>query len=617
MSPRASACVMVLTRSLVMAVALGACGRTCKKDHPHVPYSVEDSKTSSAEDAGDRSVDASVGLPGVEPALVAPPKSTRWNVRDRELVAPPNREFALALPGDFDTDGSSDALVIALSPSDSEDPPAAEVLLYTGASRTFTVIAAAPALPSGTTCKPTVRLERVAPRSALAELGSTCEGGNSWRKLVVVRLTKTPGVAFDLGVMDPKGAPALTVDVDGTDRDRDGIDDVTLRLMLEGGSPPFEPGPRVSAKVAFFDRPAGPSRDLVEPEASLRAVATLASSRASKAKDAPAVPLLVHQMRMLFRAMCVEAGAPRLVESRSLPSGGNGALLCGASKSLEDAGLAEVRAWVGQGNALRALTAAETAQLPPAARTPARTSELATLLAQVAPVVEASSGQTLSVIPKSMHSPHPEWGAIAFEGDGKLLIQTQTATVRWDPASGESHESDVAAWGLQVLSPDGRTRWMDAYNACDGVALRAAFGSAGAERDVREVLLPIAPTLGSRCAGRGESTTAVPLAWGNGGLEAVIAGQLLLLRPEASLAMAMATPLGQARSLGSPRSPSGRAMALATSQGVLVTTTKSARYRSSQFEPYGELHHCTVSDDASRIACIKRDRVVFATFAPM
>ena len=58
-------------------------------------------------------------------------------------------------------------------------------------------------------------------------------------------------------------------------------------------------------------------------------------------------------------------------------------------------------------------------------------------------------------------------------------------------------------------------------------------------------------------------------------------------------------------------------MAIATREGVLVRTTRSARYRAPELEPYAELKQCTTVDDGSRIACVKRGRVVIATFDPL
>ena len=617
---------------LVVMLALCAigCGRACKRDHPYVPYTVNDAPL--VADAGDPAplvLDGGAPRAAAEPALVAPASATTWKVEGMELVAPNGRELVMAIVRDFDGDGTKDALAIVRAPAPTGGPPGevgpAEIVHYAGTSSPprATVIATAPPPRTDASCTPVARLERVGPRSAFAEVGESCARGGSSRALFVVRLANAPGIAFDLGVVDPPSAPKLTIDVDGADRDHDGIDDVTLHLTIEGGGPPFEPGPRLTAKVAFFDRPAGPSRDPDEPEASLRAIATQASARAGKTKDAPGVPILVQQTRMLFRAMCIEGGAPRLVKLRGSTAGGPnngaaGAVSCGSSKPLEDAGMAEVRAFVTQGDALRAVAAAEAAQLAPATKTSARTTELATLLAQVAPLVQARGARTLTVTVPSARPAHPEWGTLGFEPSGKLLVRTAATVVRVDLDSGESGDADLPLWGTQVLSPDGNSRWLEAYHACEGVALRATFAPTGAEGDVRDVLLPIAPPLGSRCAGgRGEAATTIPIAWGARGLEALVAGQPLLVRPDASSATVMAAPLGEMPPFGSPRSAGGRAMAVATPQGVLVKTTKAARYRSPELEPYTDLRHCTTTDDASRIACVKRGRVVIATFDPM
>jgi len=612
------------TIALLALLATG-CGRACKRDHPHVPYTVGDAPSgSSGADGGEPppGIDSAASRPAGEAAVVAPAGAKTWNVEGLELVAPAGSELLLAIVRDFDGDGKKDALAIVRPPAPSGKPQGeggpAQIIHYAGASSPplATVVASAPPPRTEGACAPIARLERVGPRSALAEVGASCTTGASSRALFVVRLAREPGVAFDLAILDPPGAPKLTVDVDGADRDRDGVDDVTLHLTIEGGGPPFEPGPRLTANVAFFDRSAGPSRDPDEPDASLRTIAAQATARAGKAKDAPSVPVLVQQMRMLFRAMCAEGGAPRLVKLRN--GSATGAVSCGSSKPLEDAGVAEVRSFATQGDALRAVAAADVAQLAPATRTAARSTELTTLLAQVAPLVQARGARTLSVVVSAGRSPHPEWGPLAFEPSGKLLVRTATGVTRVDLDSGESADADLPAWPTQVLSPDGKSRWLEAYHACEGVALRATFAPTGADGDMRDVLLPVAPPLGSRCAGgRGEAAATTPIAWGPRGLEVLVAGQPLLVRPESSFAVVMAAPLGEMPPFGSPRSAGGRALAVATSQGVLVKTTKAARYRASELEPYSEVRQCTTTDDASRIACVKRGRVVIGTFDPL
>ena len=456
--------------------------------------------------------DAGARANGAEPALVAPAGATKWKVDGLELVAPPERELLYAIVRDFDGDGKKDALALVRPPAPPGKPNevgAAQIVYYAGASSPARAseIAVAPDPRIEPVCTPIARLERIGPRSALVEVGTSCTRGPSSRALFVVRLVKDPTVAFGISVLDPPGAPKLAIDVDGEDRDHDGIDDVTLHVTIEGGAPPFEPGPKLSAKVAFLDCSAGPSRDPDEPEASMKAIAAQVTARAGKPREAATVPVLVQQMRMLYRAMCIEGGAPRLVKLRATSSDPSaGAVACGASKPLEDAGVAEVRAFVTQGDALRALASASAAQLAPATKTAARTTEIGKLLGEVAPFVQARSTRLIGITLPTSRAAHPEWGSLAFEPSGKLLVRGPSAVSRVDPDTGESADAELPAWPTQVLSPDGKSRWLEAYSACEGVGLRATFAPTDGESEMRDVLLPVAPPLGSRCAGgRGEA----------------------------------------------------------------------------------------------------------------
>lgn len=595
-----------------------------------MPYAVGDAQPDSSADSGEATLpgppeDSGSGFSALERSLIAPANAQKWTVEGLELVAPAERELLLAIVRDFDGDGKKDALTVVRPPAPKDSPTeigAAEIVYYSGVSSPPqpSLVASAPTPRTSAACLPVTRLERIGPHSALVEVGTVCTHGPSSRALFVVRLAKAPAVAFDLSVLDPPGAPRLMVDVDGADRDHDGIDDVTLRLTIEGGGPPFEPGPKLSAKVAFFDRSAGPSRDPDEPEASLAVIAAQAAARARKSRDAATVPNLVEQMRMLYRAMCVEGGAPRLVKLRAAPDGARpGAVSCGASKALEAAGVAEVRSFVTQDDALRAVAAAQIAQRPPAKTTAAQTTEIASLLAKVAPFVQARSTRMIGITLPTARSAHPAWGSLGFEPSGKLLVRGPSQVTRVDVDSGEASDAEMPVWPSQVVSPDGKSRWLEAYHACEGVALRATFAPTGADGEMRDVLLPVAPPLGSRCAGgRGEAAATVPIAWSPRGLEVLVAGQPLLVQPEVSSARVMGSPLGEMPPLGSPRSAGGRAMAIATPDGVLVKTVKAVRYRAPELEPYSQLRQCTTNDDASRIACVKRGgRVVVATFEPL
>ncbi len=603
------------SRQVVLALlclALGGCARACKNDHPYVPGA--EPSASGAPDAAAPEPSATAALAvdgGVEPAF-APPPGTTSIVLDGAEVSVPEREIVLVLSGDFDGDGKKDALAVVRPPAGPDGrggSSAGELVHLRGGAPAAGAIATGPVMSVDPSCVPTARLERIGPRSAFAEIGTACTKGSGARAIWVVRLGPALDVAFDATITDPLSAPKLAIDAEAADRDKDGIDDVVLRVTIEGGAAPFEPGPRLTAKLAFFDRPAGPSRDAEEPEASLRAIAAQATARAGRTKDAPGVPGMVQQMRALYRALCREGGAPRIdkIHGGSAPS-------CGASKPLEDAGVAEVRAWVTQGDAVRAFAAADQASVAPATRTAARVAEVQKLLAEVAPAMDARSSRALNVLADAPRPQHPEWGPLSFESSAKLLVRHGEKVSRVDLATFEQEDADVPAWPAHVVSPDGKMRWLEAYHACEGVALRATFAPV-AEGDVQDVLLPVAPRLGTRCAGgRGEAAMATPVAWGPRGLETIVSGQPLLVRLDTQNASALAAWLDEPPPRGSPRSPGGRAIAIATPQGLLVRAEKTTLRRASDLAPAADLRHCTTTDDGLTVACLKKGRVVVAQF---
>lgn len=536
------------------------------------------------------------------------------------------REIVMALVRDFDGDGTKDALVIARPPASERKPssPTGDlVFLRGGEGARPSIVASGPPLGLQAACVPTARLEKIGPRSAFAEIGNHCPRGAGARTVVVVRLggSGPPALAFDAILVDPPHAPKLSIDVDAADRDRDGIDDVVLRLAIEGMTKDQgDVSQRLAAKLAFFDRPAGPSRDPEEPEASLKLIASQLVAKATKPKEAMQVPPLVAQMRALYRAMCNEGGAPRVTKIH-----GGSATSCGTSKALEDAGVAEVRAWVTRGDALHAYAAALEAQLAPAAKTAAKTTEMQRALAEVASVVEARSVRAIVATPDQPRDGHPEWGPLTFESSGKLLVRHGKNVMRVDPENGEEEQAtDVQAWRDEVISPDGKSRFIEAYHACEGVTLRATFAPTG-DGDMSDVPLPIAPHLGKSCKGatnaRGEAASTIPIAWGTRGLEVIVAGQPVLIKLDPAEGVALPLFFDEVPPLGSPRSHNAKTIAVTVpnANGVLLRGRDSnpngkwSLVRAAELEPYIELRRCTSNDDGSRLACVRRGRALIVT----
>ena len=609
---------------LALACMLPALGcKGCREDHPYVPYSIGDapSTTPPADDAAAAITEVDAGAFRRREATVAPPKASRFTVDGLDLSAPPERVFALALVADFDGDGARDAVALV----DRDVPGGAtedagvdlgEVVLYRGAPQgglaAPQVIATPPALANGPSCAAKRRLAQVGKHSVALETGAACDHAGSQRWVAAIAISPSAtSVHFRATVLDPADAPTLSLDLDGADRDGDGLDDVALRVTLEGGTPPFEPGPKVSALLRWFDRPAGMSRDPDEPEASLRALASSAATRAARVKDAAPVPRFVEQVRSLHRALCegpTNIAGPRLVDLV-----GGGSLACGTSKALEEAGLAEVRAYAVTQDPLRAIAALDRAQAAPATHTAARTTDAQGWIAAAAPTSAAPTVlRALGAVPQIERTRAPAWGALAFEPSGKLLVRTVAGVVRVDPVQGdEASADDVQAWRAPVVSPDGSARWTDSYDACDGVALHATFSVSGGA-GVRDLSVPVPPPPGARCehlGARGEPATTLPVAWGPRGLEAIVGGEPLLFAADLSRATSAVAPLDQPVTLGAPRSPGGKVYVEATSLGILVRTARARLLRAKELDGgYLELRDCTVSDDGLRVACVRGGR---------
>jgi hypothetical protein len=522
----------------------------------------------------------------------------------------------MVLARDFDDDGKKDALAIVrpVAQERRAGSPAGEIVYFHGGDtraegRPLPTSLGAPQVTLQGGCAPTARLEAIGPAAAFAEIGMVCPRGTASRGVVVIRLPRPggaaiPEIAFDAVVVDPPLAPKLSIEAESVDRDKDGLDDVVIALTIEPGAAGEKGAPPATAKLAFFDRPAGPSRDPEEPEASLHTLAASAAAHAKKGKDAATALGLVAQVRALYRAACIEGAAPRLTQIH-----GGSAASCGPSKALEEAAVAEVRAFAAHGDALRAFAAAAEAQLPPATKTAARSGELQKALAEVAPVVQAAQVRVLGAAVDRAVETQPAWGPLAFEPSGKLLVRHGASVVRADLPSGDEATVDVPAWKSDVLSPDGKSRWIEAYNGCEGVALHATFAPTG-DGDVVDVALPVEPRLGRSCTGaRGDAAPAVPISWGPRGLEALVGGQPVLLKLDPPTATPLPGILDEPAPQGSPRS-GGKSFALAVASGVLVRGSSGDKWsllRARELEPYAELRHCVASSDASKIACERKE----------
>jgi hypothetical protein len=610
----------------VLAIAASGCqgchGCSCRSDHPYVPYAIEsEASVPAVGEPSAATVSAATPDGGrtaflADPATLAPPGLNRWELDDVVLQAPDGHVFVSALVRGVDSAGNKDvfAVVHAQDSSDSQ-------LVYylgrpkAGPLREASTFSPPPGLLHETGCAPSSRLVGIGKRSALFEVGAPCPqhetiGPDRW--VALVRGGTEPKVLLGIAIADPPGSQSLSVDADTSDRDGDGLEDVALRVTIEGGGAPLEPGPRVAMTFVWLDRQAGLSRDVAATESAFASLAGAASARAARAKDAPNVPAFVAQVRALWRSACADGGAPRVTGVT-----GTGAIHCAAARALEDLGLAEVRAYVTTGDALRAALALDRAQRPPASRTGSRASDAERWLAQLAPITTARSLRAIAAVPLVATGHAPSWGSLVFEPSGKLLVRTRAGVVRVDPDAGDESSAEAASdWKTALISPDGSARWIEAYDPCDGLPIHATFASTNGD-DLRDVPLAVAPPLGDRCMGsHGAPARVLPVAWGSGGIEAIVDGEPVLVSPDLAHSSPLAAPLGQPVSAGAPRSPDGKVLIITTASGLLVQNAAHRRlYRGPQLDgTYGEQRDCTVTNDGAHAACVHAGKAWVGTW---
>jgi len=608
---------LALAAKVALLAALPGC-QACKNDHPFVPYRIEGgtpapSSSVAAVDAAPPAPPPDASAAVHEPALLAPPHATAWTVGKLALTAPPGGMFRQGLAWDLDGDGRDDALaLVEIAGPVLHD----ELYFYRGGAdgpSAPTVVPLGEAVPVGwsnVACARVERLARVGKRSVAVEVGETCPAGMAGRgpDRVVALVAWADGMKTRLAlpVVDPPGAQTLALEVDGADVDGDGLDDATLRVSLEGGEPPFEPGPPVHAVFRWFDRPAGMSREPGEPERSLHAIAANAAQRASRTKEAAAALGMALAGRQLFQAVCAESSARRVA-----PPPAPSPLACEAGHALEELGLATTRAHVTEGDVLRAIAALDGAGLPPASRTPARIAEATGWVTTLAPVAQATLVRAVSAVPRPKKEA-ASWGPLRFGPAGELLVQTMAGVVRVDPVHGD--EADAPgdlAWASTVLAPRGERKLVGAFATCGRVALEATLAvTEGAHvdgGDATTVALPVATPIGGRCTpGERDPVPVIPLAWGAGGLELLVAGEPVLVAPDGVKASPLFQLLGQPVTPGAPRSPDGVTLVVPTSQGLFVRGAKGRLFRARELEHgYGEVRDCAVSNDGLRVACVR------------
>jgi len=425
--------------SIALLWVLGGCDAFDSDRKPYTPFPAASGSTTAAPpsavatprvDAGPARELASVS----RGALFAPAEARDWRIADRKLTAPDGLVFRLGLVGGLA--GGKDGDVLAWLTGTLEKPVIGELWLFPeqGAPR---LVSGAPSfLPTGPTCSHDTHLDQTGPNSVSLDIRASCATPLLPRTpdrsvAVLAPLRDNPKiVGFRLAAPAPGETSHL--EIVSRDRDGDGRDDVEMTLVFAG--------PRtaeVRASFVWLDRPAGLSRDAIEPLASFLRLASLETVRAGSTKlgnagtgSPAAVAEGVATARRLYSTLCAESGVARI----SLDNGAE--LGCGdLAAAFQALTQARINAELAGGHPERALAALEQhAWFPSGAKAEADRFLKAQLALVTSKIIKR---RVIKLVPLKSQprrlEPGPHLSPLSFHADGSLLLLSPEGLVRAAP----------------------------------------------------------------------------------------------------------------------------------------------------------------------------------------
>jgi hypothetical protein len=610
-----------------LALALGDC-RACKKDPPPVLFpGFEAGMFSEGSDASADAIGGDAGPPSRVDAERAPGDGRQLVVDGVTLAAPQDSRFLEFLPQDVDGDGDRD-LVATLARVGAP----ATVALFSRDEASFVLARSVQVDAPSAACVPE-GLGSYGPRAwVLRYTGCAALGADGGADPATLPpdtvLTEHVALAADGATLTAKarvaelGPPALAtqlgLELVYADRDGDGRADVFVRVGA--GRPADGPEARAWATVVLLDRGLGFARDTSEPAASVARLLAQARALASQRRRTEAAFAAIDRVRRLRRALCVEAGAPRVRIQ------GEVGVRCGAMFN----GFAEVyaRALLTAGE----LPAAEATQWPDTAsefgvvdgpsfdRDLQRAAGSETgVSARPGPFVGVALDRwTLRASALALDPPEAA-ARVLVRGPSRTSVDV--ALLATGPIEAGGVED------LSLRSPDGARVLAGAWQTCAGIQVAVcsasdpACGPSAAEASAPPpgaVLSPLgdlpSPEMSARCLRHEASSAPVstggvelqPIGWSREGLVLAWRGRLVRGRGDGSPFVSVgAGPLGAGFAPGSAASPDGRVVALAGADAVYVRDA-SGRWRGWRPPTLAgrtrQLRDLTVSGDGRTLA---------------
>jgi hypothetical protein len=575
------------------SLAQGACDALDSDRRPYTPFPVasgEPEKLSPAPPPP-ASLLPATPAPSLE-VLTAPARASEWRIDERLLTAPEGLNFRLALVGGVR--GGKDHDVLAWAVGTPDRPVVGELWLYPEQGEPRLVLAAPGFLPTGPGCSHGARLTHAGPSTVMLDIKATCSGPllqrAPERSVSVLAPFRAAPLVLGFRLAAPARDERLDVDVNATDRDGDGRDDVDMALRFATGE-----APEVGAHFIWLARAAGLSRDMSEPRASFASIAQPDSSAAGQRDARLSIAERASSARRLYASLCAESATPRIF----LEDGA--ALDCGdLSGAFETLTSAEIDAAVARGQLGEAFAALERYTWFPTGTAKAleqfTKKQLAKLNARV------THRKVIKIVPLEARprsvEPTPHFSPLSFHADGSLLVQTAEGVVRAAPDGRFEYDAsdEIDRWPTTVASPSGEQLVGAAFpcERSDVVWLRVAADGSPLE-PISTAL--VAPRPGSCGVGVPFAAPGVsPVAW-------------IDAEPSAFIGASRLGPPSPHPPSGSATSPNGRFSIVVTRWGLLVASEAKTTLWALDYPSLAtQLSDCVVSNNAESAACLLQGR---------
>lgn len=584
----------LLPLSLLATILLSAgCDALDSERRPYTPFAVASgAATPASEPVATPDPEPAQPLPARSPEpILAPARAREWSIGGRQLQAPDGLAFRLALLGGPAQEHSNDVLAWLVGTPD--HPVVGELWLYPSAGDSRRILAAPGFLPTGPACTHSADLRWTRADAVVLDVSARCNAPllprSAERSISVLAPWSADSEVASFQLAGPAAGERLDVQITSDDRDGDARPDIDLSVAVTS------PEGHVSrARLVWFDRPAGLSRDATEPLASFRELARIERQRASGPRSSLDVTTHFAGARRLYSSLCGESGTPRVF----LDSGA--ALDCGSlAEPLANLTEAAVDAALNLGRIEQAFAILEQHRWFPVGSAVEAERLEAKLLARVAERVNRR--RVIKLVPLKARprssGPTPHLSPLSFHADGSLLMLTADGLVRAAPDGRYEYEAseEIDAWPTLLTSPTGERLDGVAF-ACDRSEvswLRTAPNGAPLPPLATSL---IAPRPGS-CRGGAFTAPAIrPVAWGAGGISAFVGAALVGTPPPHP-------------PMGSAFSPNGRYGITATPWGLFVPGgDKPALWVFEDAALPPQLRECVVSNNAQAAACLLEGR---------